>query len=111
MRWRLTPFAMRRPPNGGRRATTLHALSDAEATRKAEAVRRERAMSAYQHLTQDAQQFMKAVLANLPDGDTLTQAREWRDRLTAEARELRQCTSTGSVRRPLDPLAEIVAAM
>lgn len=41
---------------------------EAEAAQHAEAVRRERAMHAYQHHVQEAQQYTATVLANLPTG-------------------------------------------
>ena len=84
---------------------------EAEAAREAEAVRRERAMDTYQQHTKDAQRLIDAALANLPDGDTLTALRDVRDRLASEARDLRTWSNDTQVRRPLDPLHEVVSAM
>jgi hypothetical protein len=84
---------------------------EADAARQAEARRRAHAVRDYQQHTREAQEFLTAVLAHLPDGETLTAARDWRDRLAAEARDLRPFSRDVTVRRPLDPLDALVSAM
>jgi hypothetical protein len=81
---------------------------EAEAARQADAARREQAMVAYQRHTQEAQQSIDAVVANLPTGETLTALRDLRDRLASEARDLRTWSTDARVRRPLDPLNDVV---
>ncbi len=84
---------------------------EAAAARQAEAVRRDRALVAYQRLTQEAQQAIDAVVARLPTGETLTALRDLRDSLAGEARDLRTWSNLPEVRRPLDPLSAVVAEM
>jgi hypothetical protein len=84
---------------------------EADAARQAEEQRRERALSAYQQHTQEAQRLHDDLLDRLPDGDTLTALRDWRDRLATEAGDLRPFSRDVTVRRPLDPLDALVAAM
>jgi hypothetical protein len=84
---------------------------EAEAAQQAEAVRRERAMVAYQRFTQEAQRSIDAVVASLPTGETLTALRDLRDRLASEARDLRTWSNLPEVRRPPDPLSAVVDAM
>lgn len=84
---------------------------EAEAARQAEAVRRERAMHGYQRQNAEAQAWLDAVLARLLTGEELTVARDLRDRLASEARDLRTWSNLPEVRRPLDPLSAVVDAM
>jgi hypothetical protein len=84
---------------------------EAEAAERTEVERRARAMKAYERATAEAQQFVDATLARLPDGETLTRLRDWRDRLADESRDLRVWSTDVQVRRPLDPLHVVVSAM
>ena len=84
---------------------------ETEAARQAEAVRRERAVAAYQLLMQEAQQTVAAVVTTLPNGETLTALRDLRDRLAREARDIRTWSNDPDARRPPDPLSEVVGEM
>jgi hypothetical protein len=64
-------------------------------------------MQDYERQTAEAQAWLDAVLARLPDGETLTAARALRDALRDEARELSRWSRDAAVRRPVDPLAAI----
>lgn len=78
-----------------------------EAREQADEQKRQQRMAAYLERTAEAQRWLDAVLERLPDGETLTAARDRRDLLYADARELSTCSRDVAVRRPLDPLAVI----
>jgi hypothetical protein len=84
---------------------------EARAAEQAEAVRREQAMRAYRGHLQDAERTAADTIANLPDGEALTRLRDLRDRLAAQARDLGTWSRDHDIRRPFDPLAEVLAAM
>lgn len=84
---------------------------EADARERAEAAARAKRMQEYERQTAEAQAWLDAVLARLPDGETLTAARDWRDRLHDEARSLRAWSNDVRVRRPVDPLAAIYDAL
>jgi hypothetical protein len=79
---------------------------DAERAKLANAERQEAARAAYERETAAARKWLDGVLARLPDGHVLTEARDLRDRLKVSARELGD-----GRRRVLDPLDELVTAM
>lgn len=84
---------------------------DAEAARLAEERRRAAHADAFERQTAEAQAFTDAVLASLPDGPTLTKARDLRDAIRHEAAMLRTWSDALNVRRPVDPLRQIVDAL
>jgi hypothetical protein len=82
-----------------------------QAAEEAEVAARAKRMQDYEQRTVEAQAWLDDVLTRLPDGETLTRARNLRQQLANDARELAAWSSAVSVRRPLDPLEAIVAAM
>jgi hypothetical protein len=78
------------------------ALLDAAAAHLAEEQRRAAHADAFERQTAEAQAFTDAVLARLPDGPTLTRARDLRDAIRHEAAILRTWSDAVSVRRPVD---------
>jgi hypothetical protein len=82
-----------------------------EAAERAEAVRREQAVIAYRKHLQEAERIAADMIASLPHGEALTRLRDLRDGLSAEARDLGTWSRDHDVRRPFDPLAEVLAAM
>ena len=84
---------------------------EAEAARQIEATARTKRMHNYQRQTAEAQAWLDGVLASLPSGEQLTQARTLRDVLREEARGLSQWSHDAAIRRPLDPLEVIHAAL
>ena len=84
---------------------------EAEIARQAEEQTRQARMQDFERRTQEAQKFIDAVLGSLPSGEVLTQARDMRDVLRTEALGLRPWSNEVYVRRPLDPLDAIHAAL
>lgn len=85
---------------------------EAEAARQAEADAYAKRMERYRQQTAEAQAWLDAVLARLPTGEELTQARNLRAALHAEAVRLEARGSREvAVRRPCDPLDAIYAAL
>ena len=84
---------------------------EAEADRQSVERARQRRMQDFERRRQEAQHFIDAVLASLPSGEVLTQARDLRDALRTEANGLRAWSNDVRVRRPLDPLDAIHAAL
>jgi hypothetical protein len=84
---------------------------EAEAARQAEATARSKQMQEFERLTAESQKWLDAVLARLPDGDTLTAARKLRDRIHDQARAMAPWSTDVRVRRPLNPLDAITTAM
>jgi hypothetical protein len=84
---------------------------DAVASRRAEEAERQRAFEAFEEDLEAAQRWLDGVIARLPSEAELTEARDLRNRLSAAAGALRAWSNDGRCRRPLDPLAVLVAAM
>ena len=82
-----------------------------KAAEQAEAARRDRALVAFEQDTEEAERLVATVCGRLPDGETLTKLRDSRDHLAAQARELRPWSNDHRIRRPCDPLSEVVGAM
>lgn len=84
---------------------------EADAAEQADAAAHAQQMQHYQRQTTEAQAWLDALLARLPSGEELTEARNIRRALVAEARSLSRRSSDVSVRRPLDPLDAMYAAL
>jgi hypothetical protein len=92
-------------------ALPLAEAREQHAAEQAEAAARAQRMQDYERRTAEAQAWLDEVLGRLPDAETLTRARDLRQQLAADARELATWSSDVGVRRPLDPLDAIAAAM
>lgn len=92
-------------------ALPLAEVREAEAARAAKEQSRQARIRNFERQAEEAQEFIDGVLASLPTGEDLTKARELRDALRAEAAELRAWSDAIGVRRPLDPLDAIHAAL
>jgi hypothetical protein len=84
---------------------------EAEAARQAEVALRAKHMRDYERQTAEAQAWAEDMLARLPNGEELTQARDLRDALNSKAAQMRAWSKDACVRRPLDPLGVLVTAM
>jgi hypothetical protein len=82
-----------------------------EAAEREELAARTTKLRDYDRQTAEAQAWLEDVLGRLPDGETLTRARDLRRQLAADARDLATWANDARVRRPLDPLEAIGAAM
>jgi hypothetical protein len=99
-----------------RRAALLKAAlpaAEQREQREAEAVearRRTQAMTAYRARTSEVRAWVDGMLSRLPTAEELTRARDLRDELRGDARELAWSDDV-DVRRPADPLDDLVRAM
>jgi hypothetical protein len=84
---------------------------EAEAARQAELAGRAAQMQEFERQTEADRAWADAVVAALPDGPLLTEARNRRDRLRADAASLSRWSSAAVVRRPFDSLAFIYDAL
>lgn len=92
-------------------ALPLAEARERHAAVQAELVARARRMQDYERRTAEAKTWLDRVLNQLPDAETLTRARDLRQQLAADARDLAAWSNDRRVRRPLDPLAAIAEAM
>lgn len=84
---------------------------EADETRQAEAAARAAQMQEFERQTEADRAWAYAVVAALPDGPVLTEARDRRDRLRAGAVQLSRWSNVAAVRRPFDPLAQVYDAL
>lgn len=84
---------------------------EAKAAAQAEALARSTFQLEYERKTAEIQAWLDGQLAQLPDGETLTKARDLRDSLSGDAGQMRAWSNALNVRRPLDPLHVLTQEM